>query len=195
MRLPACLLAALLSACAQLPTAPPPAADPTDFPPLAATTSSLPATATQTLYAAFGEREAALSCGLKSGAGTWRAVCVNALGLRVLTMGVDASGRLTAERGAGVPEALDPRRVLADVQLCLWPLASLQAAYAGSGWQVEEPIPATRRLRRDGRLVAEVHYGPGAPWAGQLWLANFAKSYTLALITEADVPPRMPPIP
>lgn len=177
--------ALLLAACAHQP----PASAPPSLPPLAKGTPALPASASQTLYAAFGSTEAALSCGLKSGAGAWRAVCVNALGLRVLTLGVDAAGVVTAERGLGVPEALSPERVLADVQLALWPLADLQAAYAGSDWQVDEPVPSTRRLRLQNRLMAEVHYTSGAPWAGQLWLSNLALGYSLALITEADSPP------
>lgn len=179
----------LLAACvapAPMPQPPPPA---TELPPIATSSASLPASASQTLYAAFGDREAALSCGLKSVDGGWRAVCVNALGLRVLTLGVDAAGQLTAERGKGVPEALDPRRVLADVQLCLWPLASLQQGYGDSGWTVDEPIAGTRRQRYAGRLVAEVHYAPGAPWSGQLWLANLAKGYTLSLLSEPAAAP------
>lgn len=177
------LLSGLLCACAQLPATP--AAAPA-LPPLAAPSGSLPASLSQTLYAAFGSQDAALSCGMQSGVNGWRAVCVNALGLRVLTLGVDASGTLTAERGAGVPESLDPHRVLADMQLCLWPLAELKIAYAGSDWQVDEPIAHTRRLKHAGRLYAEVHY---APQASTLWLSNLAYGYTLSIITEANTPP------
>jgi hypothetical protein len=82
------------------------------------------------------------------------------------------------------PELFDPQRMLADLQLALWPLAALQQAFADSGWQVSEPAPATRRLRRDGRLVAEVHYGGADPWNGRLWFSHFASGYTLAVQSQ-----------
>lgn len=191
--LAACLMLPLLSGCASLRLLDERAGPGTPIAPIAAPTSQLPASASQTLHAAFGRQSISLSCGLQSAAGSWRAVCVNALGLRVLTLGQSSDGQLTAERGEGVPEALDPKRVLADLQLALWPQAALEAAYQGSDWSIEQPSPETRRLRHQQRLVAEVHYASPSPdtkpWDGPLWLANLAIGYTLGLITEADAPP------
>jgi hypothetical protein len=52
---------------------------------------------------------------------------------------------------------------------------------------VTEPFAGTRRLKRDGRLIAEVHYSkPGTdPWRSHVWLANFEYGYSLAV----DPPP------
>ena len=48
----------------------------------------------------FGERELTLACGFSVTAADWHTVCVNPLGLRVFTLGMTASGSVTAERGA-----------------------------------------------------------------------------------------------
>ena len=148
-------------------------------PPLSlAAAPALPAT--QTLDIAFGSREDTLQCALASEASGWQSVCVNALGLRVFTLAVSATGAITAERGPGVPEALDARRVLADVQLAHWPLAALEAAYAGSPWQVTEASADTRRQWLDGELVSEVHYaGEGAK--ARHWLVNLRQGYSLGI--------------
>lgn len=153
--------------------------------PLALDQPRLPANSSQTLLAAFGDRAVQMQCTLSISAADWRTVCINALGLRLLSLGVSADGQISAERGPGVPEQLDPRRILADVQLAFWPLASLQAAYAGSAWQVSQPADDTRRLLRDGRLVAEVHYANPDPWNGRLWLVNLRYDYSLAIRSES----------
>lgn len=153
--------------------------------PLALDQPRPPADSSQTLLAAFGDRAVQMQCTLSVGAADWRTVCINALGLRLLSLGVSADGQISAERGPGVPEQLDPRRILADVQLAFWPLASLQAAYAGSAWQISQPADDTRRLLRDGRLVAEVHYASPDPWNGRLWLVNLRYDYSLAIRSES----------
>lgn len=153
--------------------------------PLALDQPRLPSASNQTLLAAFGDRAVQMQCTLMAGAAGWRTVCINALGLRLLSAGVSADGEISAERGPGVPEQLDPKRILADVQLAFWPLDSLKAAYAGSAWQVSQPADDTRRLLRDGRLVAEVHYGGPDPWNGRLWLVNLRYDYSLAIRSES----------
>ncbi len=184
----AAALALLLAACAQLPATPPATQA---LPPLARGLPPVPGQISQTLSAVFGEREATLACGLSVTEGGWNTVCVNPLGLRVFTLGVAADGSVTAERGAAVPLQLDPRRVLADVQLAYWPLAALQAAYLGTGWRVTEPEPDTRRLWLDERVVAEVHYAGSSPWNGRLWLVNLRDGYALGIRSESTpVTPR-----
>jgi hypothetical protein len=144
-----------------------------------------PQASTQTLEIAFADRSERLQCALSGEATRWRSVCINALGLRVFTLALTADGQVTAERGAGVPAVLDAHRVLADVQLATWPLAALQAAYAGSRWRVAAVGTDTRRQYLDDRLVAEVHYaGDGAQ--GRHWLVNLRQGYTLGVRPEAQ---------
>lgn len=181
-RLLSVLLALCLGACAQRPVEP---AAGTALPPLAQGLPSASGQISQTLSAVFGERELTLACGFSVTATDWHTVCVNPLGLRVFTLGMEADGRITAERGAGVPVQLDARRVLADIQLAYWPLPALQAAYRGSGWQVTEPAPDTRRLWLDQRVVAEVHYAGSSPWNGRLWLVNLRDGYALGIHSES----------
>lgn len=176
------LMALCLGACAQLPMA---AATSTPLPPLAQGLPAVSGQISQTLSAVFGDRELTLACGFSVTATDWHTVCVNPLGLRVFTLGMTADGSVTAERGAGVPEPLDARRVLADIQLAYWPLSALQAAYSGSAWRVTEPAPDTRRLWLDQRVVAEVHYAGASPWNGRLWLVNLRDGYALGIHSES----------
>lgn len=170
------LAAALsLAACAQAPMR----AEGLPLPPLAAF-AVLEVPAAQALEIAFGSREESLQCALASDAKRWQSICVNPLGFRVFTLGLDAAGNITAERGPGVPEALDPRRVLADVQLAAWPLPALEAAYSDSGWQVTQAAPDTRRQWFEGALVAEVHYAGAGP-KGRHWLVNLQQGYSLGI--------------
>lgn len=180
------LMTLCLSACVQLPVAP---VVGTALPPLAPGVPSVSGQISQTLSAVFGERELTLACGFSVTATDWHTVCVNPLGLRVFTLGMTADGSVTAERGAGVPEQLDARRVLADIQLAYWPLAALQSAYSGSGWRVTEPAPDTRRLWLDQRVVAEVHYAGSSPWNGRLWLVNLRDGYALAIHSDHAAAP------
>lgn len=182
--LPAWCCAALLAGCAQRPLAP---AVEDELPPLAAGLPSLTSVQRgQTLTAAFGDSEVTLSCGQSVSDAGWRSVCVNSLGLRVFTLAIGRDGSVTAERGAGVPAALDARRVLADVQLASWPLAALEAAYAGSRWRVQAVGSDGRRLWRDGRLAAEVHYASAQAADGLHWLVNLQQSYTLMIRPDAQ---------
>ena len=57
-----------------------------------------------------------------------------------------------------MPRRLQPERLLTDLQLVFWPLASLQEPMRAAGWQLSEPAPGTRRLRHGEKLVAEAHY-------------------------------------
>ncbi len=152
----------------------------TAFPVLAPATLGAAHSARQLLHAAFGEHDLAFQCVIDARPDAFTVVGLDALGQRWFSLHHDGRA-LETRLGPQAPQQLDPRRVLADLQLALWPLAALQQALAGSAWQVSEPAPATRRLRRDGRLVAEVHYAGTDPWQGQLWLSNFQTGYTLSV--------------
>lgn len=134
----------------------------------------------QVLHVAYGEQQATLNAVLTVTPEHLQVIGLNAVGLRLFTVDYDAAG-LRAERLPGLPAEIDPARMLADLQLAFWPLAALQAAARGSAWEVSEPFAGMRRLRRAGRLIAEVHYADDHPWQGRLWLANYEFGYSLAV--------------
>lgn len=173
------VLALALSACSLLP----PHAAPVALPPLAPATLGATRNALQVLHGAFGEHDVAFQCVVDVSPAQLTLVGLSAQGQRWFSLRHDGS-TLAAEASPQAPAQLDPQRVLADLQLALWPLPALQQALAGTAWQVTEPAPATRRLRREGRLVAEVHYSGADPWQGRLWLSNFEFGYTLAIESQ-----------
>ena len=109
---------------------------------------------------------------------------LNAVGVRLFTLRYDGQ-QVTEEKSFPVPEALTPRRLLADIQLVFWPLAPLQDALRPAGYEVSEPAPGTRRLRRAGRLIAETHYAGADPWVSRSWLSNFEFGYSLQIDSQA----------
>ena len=116
--------------------------------------------------------------------GTMTVVGLSAMGLRVFTIRYD--GKTTSvDNTLPVPPQLTPERLLADLQLVHWPLRVLQQPMQAAGWELNEPTPGTRRLRRDGRVVAEVHYAGDDPWQGRSWLVNLEHGYTLSIESRA----------
>lgn len=184
MRRLAPLLLFALSACTLAPAtrggngAPP-------VPPLAGA-AALPTAhgAMQVVRGAFGERELSMFCAVTAGGRETRVIGVSTLGQRLFSLRHDGE-RILSETSTLVPAAFSPERLLGDLELALWPLPALQAAYAGSAWSVSEPTPATRRLLRDGKLVAEVHYTGADPWSSRYWISNFEFGYTLAVEPQA----------
>ncbi len=178
MRLPLALVPILLlAACAHAPreeAGPAPRA-------LAPVSAVSPRSASQVIHAAYGERAATLRTALEVSATGMKLVGVTATGQRLFTASYDCQA-VSAERGAFVPADIQPERVLADMQLALWPLPALQEALAPA-YDVAEPFRGVRRLKRDGRLVAEVHYTGDDPWAGRLWLVSFEHGYSLTVDT------------
>ncbi len=179
------LIVLLLAACAQLaPPASPAATSPAGIvPPSFAPPDALsPRSASQVIHAAYGSRVATLRTAVQIDAAGLTVVGVTATGMRLFTASFDGK-QVAAERGPFVPKEISPERVLADMQLALWPLASLQGAYAGSGQTVSEPHPGVRRVLRGDRLVVEVHYASDDPWNGRLWFVNFEFGYSLTIDT------------
>lgn len=169
-------MALLLSACSVLgvqePSASPPLLSPSS---LGRSVGAL-----QVVRGAFGEQEMAFQCVVEVDAQHLTVVGLSAQGQRLFSLRYDGQ-KLATESTALAPAGLDPQRVLADLQLALWPLAALQQSFVDTAWDLSEPAPATRRLRREGRLVAEVHYGGADPWQGLLWLSNFESAYSLSI--------------
>ncbi len=176
------VLAFVLGGCASAP----PAAPAPAIPPLVSGAALGGARAThQVVRGAFGERELTLLAAVQVDAAGVRVVGVDALGRRVFSVTYDGQ-RVTAEADPAVPEGFSPEHLLADVELALWPLQALQAAYAGTEWTVTEPYPGARRLRRGGRLVAEVHYTGPDPWVARYWISNVHLGYVLAVDPQAQ---------
>ena len=164
----------LLPACALLPQLPPPPA-----PLLSPAALDATRTSTQVLNFAYREREFTLQCVVQVSPQSMNLVALGPLGQRAFTLGYDGQ-KLSADISPQVPKNLSPQRVLADLQLALWPLAAWQAQTAAdSEWQISEPRAGLRRLRHNGRLIEEVHYADADPWNGRFWLVNVALGYTL----------------
>ncbi len=140
--------------------------------------------AQQILRAAFGEHEATLRSVVHVTPQQIEVVVLTALGQRAMSVTWDGKD-WQVETAPMVPSGLRPESLLADVQLALWPLPALQAAYHAAGWEVSEPGGGVRRLRHDGRLVAEVDYADADPWQGRYWISNFRFGYSLAVEAEA----------
>ncbi|HEY8538503.1 MAG TPA: DUF3261 domain-containing protein [Steroidobacteraceae bacterium] len=139
---------------------------------------------TQIVRGAFGPREMTMNCVVTVKDGVMTVVGLNAMGVRVFTIRYDGA-MTTVDNSLPVPPQLTPERLLADLQLVHWPLRPLQSALSNGGWELSEPAPGTRRLRRGEQLIAEVHYAGADPWQGRSWLVNLEHGYTLSIESKA----------
>ena len=171
----------LLAGCASL--APEPAAVPTDPPghrPLAPPAAVGDRAIGQIVQGAVGARELTLNCVISVKGDELSVVGLNAMGVRLFTIRYDGK-QVSAAQSLAVPGQLTPERLLADLQLVYWPLASLEAPLGRAGYSLSEPSPGTRRLRRGEQLVAEVHFAGADPWGGRSWLVNLEHGYSLQI--------------
>jgi hypothetical protein len=190
MRFACCLPAILLAACHTAPPAPSSArpgtgASDATHPALAAPDAAGARSATQVIHAAYGARSVVLRTVIETAPGKLEVVGVTATGQRVFSAHYDGK-TIDARKSPFVPAQLDPERVLADMQLALWPLPAVQAAFHERGLTVTEPFAGLRRLTRGDALLAEVHYATADPWAGRLWFVNFEFDYSLTIDTSAN---------
>jgi len=183
------LLGLGLAGCSYLPRKLPPAAasapQPEGPPLLAPDTLGGSRDTQQILRAAFGEREVTLRSVVRASPERIEMVVLTALGQRAMSLQWDGHD-WKVETAPLVPAALRPEWLVADMQLALWPLAALQAAYRPAGWEVTEPGGGVRRLRHGGKLVAEVAYADADPWRGRYWITNFRYGYALSAQAEAE---------
>src|SRR5262245_7704903 len=125
----------LMTACAHAPRESAPG-----LRPLAPIEAISPRNASQVIHAAFGDRAVTLRTALEVDASSVKVVGVTATGQRLFTAAWDGHN-VTADRGPFVPDDLDPQRVLADMQLALWPLPALRGALSGdSAYEITEPF-------------------------------------------------------
>jgi hypothetical protein len=172
----------LAAGCTHTPPAPVVPAPPADVSRLAPPGALTPRSASQVIHAAYGARDVTLRTAIQIDAAGLVVVGVSATGQRLFTASWDGKN-VKADRSAFVPKDLAPERVLADMQLALWPLESVRASLRGSGQEVTEPFPGVRRLRRGDRMIAETHYAGPDPWNGRLWFVNFEFGYSLTIDT------------
>lgn len=170
------LLPLLLSACSVLGVHQPPPSPPL----LSPASLGHSVSALQIVRGSYGDQETTFQCIVKVDSQGLAVIGLSAQGQRLFKLRYDGE-KLDAESTALAPIALDLRRVLVDLQLALWPLDALQLGFAGTLWEVSEPAAQTRRLRRHGKLIAEVHYQSADPWQGLLWLSNFESDYSLVI--------------
>jgi len=137
----------------------------------------------QVVRGAFGARELTFNCVVTVKDGAMTLVGMNSLGVRLFTIRYD--GKAVQSETTPALQGLMPERLLADMQLVFWPLASLEKPMHEAGWQVSEPSPGVRRLRHGEQLIAEAHYGGEDPWSGRAWLVNFEHGYSLQIDSQA----------
>ncbi|MDB5975564.1 MAG: hypothetical protein JWR07_2324 [Nevskia sp.] len=178
------LAAVALSACATQQPAAPAAAAVEQPPLLPPATLGRTRDTQQILRVAFGEHEAVLRCVVHASPERIEVLALTALGQRAMSVAWDGKD-WKVETAPMVPSALKPEWMLTDLQLALWPLPVLQAAYHAAGWEVTEPGGGVRRLRHNGQLIAEVDYADADPWHGRYWISNFRFDYALAIEAEA----------
>jgi hypothetical protein len=131
----------------------------------------------QLLRGEYGDNVFTLRCVIRVDAQQLTVVGLTALGLRAFTLRYDGQ-HLDEERASQMPAEPSGAGLLNDLQLVYWPLATLQQAWHTVGVDVSEPWPGTRRLKRGGALLAEVHYAAD-PWNGRIWLRHFDHPYDL----------------
>lgn len=180
MRLLALFGLLCLGACASTPPAQPVASRPL----VAPATLGQERAVSQVVRAALGARELTFNCVVTVKSDAMSVIALNAVGLRLFSLRYDGAD-VQAETSAGVPAGFEPAHLLADLQLVYWPLAALQPGLQQAGWQLSEPAPGTRRLRRGDQLVAEVHYAAEDAWTGRSWLVNFEHGYSLQVDSQA----------
>ena len=151
----------------------PPIAPPQNWPLLAPATLGRAVQVKQILRGAFGGKEINLQCVVTVQPQQLTVIGLTSLGLRAFSVTYDGE-QVVEERATQMPDSIRGERLINDIQFAFWSLPALQTALQGTGWEISEPFPGTRRLSRDGNLIAEVHYADSNPWSGRIW-PSFSK--------------------
>jgi hypothetical protein len=101
-----------------------------------------------------------------------------AFGQRVLTINYDGK-EMTSWRHLMLPKQVRADDVLEDMQLTLWPAASIAAALP-DGWRIEE-AGAVRKLFLKEELVATITYAAQPRWSGTIVMDNLRYKYKLTI--------------
>lgn len=173
------LLGGVLSGCVSNPVTP--STDNASWPLLSPASLMQSKQVTQILRGDYADSSFTLRSVVTVDAQQLTVVGLTSMGMRVFTLKYDGQS-LSEERVPQVPTALQAGQLLNDLQLAFWPLPALQQAWQAAGGQVSEPYPGTRRLQRNGVLLAEVHIADDA-WQGRVWLRHFDYPYSLYIDT------------
>jgi len=176
-----CAALFVLTACA---VAPPPKPAASLRPLMAPATLGGDRTVSQVVRGAFGAREITFNSVVTVKDGSMTLIGLDPLGVRLFTIRYDGKA-VQAETTPTLKGPFIPERLIADMQLVFWPLASLVQPMRASGWEVSEAAPGVRRLRHGDELIAEAHYAGGDPWSGRSWLVNFEFGYSLQIDSQA----------
>ena len=141
-------------------------------------------TVSQVVRGAYGARDFTFNCVVTVKDGEMTLVGMNSLGLRLFTIRYDGK-QVQSETAPAMQAPVMPERLLADMQLVFWPIASLEKPLRDAGWQLSEPTPGIRRLRHGEQLAAEAHYSGGDPWSGRSWLVSLEYGYSLQIDSQA----------
>lgn len=173
--IPTLLLFATLAGCASTPRDVP--TNEASWPLLSPVSLMQSQQVSQVLRGDYGDASFSLRSVVTVDAQQLTVIGLSSMGMRAFTLKYDGQN-LSEERAPQVPQALQARQLLNDLQLAFWPLPALQQAWQAAGGEVSEPYPGTRRLQRAGKLLAEVHYAAD-PWNGRVWLRHFDFPYSL----------------
>lgn len=140
------------------------------------------------------EQTVVLHCALEIEPQGLHLVGLTPFGTCAFVVTLDAAG-LAIENRVGENLPADPRQVLADLQLALWPTLPTIAGLIVS----EEPAADGGRVRELRRATASepllaavpvvrIRYGPGLPWESKLVFEHLERGYTLTVETVSCVP-------
>jgi hypothetical protein len=101
-----------------------------------------------------------------------------AFGQRVLSINYDGK-EMTSWRHLMLPKQVRADDVLEDMQLTLWPAASIAAALP-DGWRIEE-AGSVRKLFLKDELVATISYAAQPRWSGTIVMDNLRYKYKLTI--------------
>src|SRR3546814_3823509 len=107
---------ALLPACASLAPADEAASTSPPLPLLSPASLGASLQAEQVLHVAYGSDEHSLQCVVRDDAKSLSLICLTGMGQRVFTLDYDGSD-LKTWRAPFAPDAIDPQRIVADLQL------------------------------------------------------------------------------
>lgn len=105
------------------------------------------------------------------------------LGLRLITLSYDGQ-TIKEDRHAILPASVSGERILRDLVLTYWPLASIQA-HLPEGWRLEEE-GNIRTLRWQEQIVFRIQYEGTPRWRGKTHLENLQRDYVIEIQSSAE---------
>tara|TARA_R110000868_G_scaffold166806_6_gene400940 strand:+ start:1499 stop:2068 length:570 start_codon:yes stop_codon:yes gene_type:complete len=139
----------------------------------------------QLVQARFQERHQMFQSFIESGTNRFSIVMSVPSGPRIMKINW-FEGSVSAQKEPTAPDALSPRRMLADLLLVYAPADVLRAALKGAA--LEEDVKGTRKIVKDGASVIVVTRPSGDVWNGRSALVNYAFDYELNIQSQRVTP-------